>query len=100
MLESTIVQFGQKPLLLPCSRFVLRHSLRKYENKTALSHSFPLSHRFVRVWGHAIPLLPGSVVNRYRTPDLNWELTAQLKGAKVKQPALFIAGTGDMVMVK
>jgi pimeloyl-ACP methyl ester carboxylesterase len=34
----------------------------------------------------------------YRNIDRNWELTPQLAGAKIPQPVLFIAGTGDPVV--
>jgi pimeloyl-ACP methyl ester carboxylesterase len=34
----------------------------------------------------------------YRNIDRNWETTPQLAGAKVMQPALFIAGTNDPVI--
>ncbi len=34
----------------------------------------------------------------YRNIDSNWETTPQLADAKVKQPVLFIAGTGDPVV--
>jgi pimeloyl-ACP methyl ester carboxylesterase len=34
----------------------------------------------------------------YRNIDRNWELTAPFAGAKIQQPALFIAGTRDPVL--
>jgi pimeloyl-ACP methyl ester carboxylesterase len=37
-------------------------------------------------------------LNWYRNFDRNWELTPQLAGAKVTQPALFIAGQQDAVL--
>ena len=37
-------------------------------------------------------------LNWYRNFDRNWELTPQLAGAKVRQPALFIAGEKDGVL--
>ncbi|MDE3094975.1 MAG: alpha/beta hydrolase [Chloroflexota bacterium] len=37
-------------------------------------------------------------LNWYRNFDRNWELTPQLAGAKVGQPALFVAGEKDGVM--
>ncbi len=37
-------------------------------------------------------------INRYRNMDRDWEELAQLAGAKVEQPALFIAGEGDGVI--
>ncbi|MBF6600496.1 MAG: alpha/beta hydrolase [Dehalococcoidia bacterium] len=37
-------------------------------------------------------------VNWYRNLDRNWELTPELTDAKVRQPALFIAGEKDGVM--
>jgi len=37
-------------------------------------------------------------LNWYRNFDRNWELTPQLDGAKVTQPALFIAGERDGVL--
>lgn len=37
-------------------------------------------------------------LNWYRNFDRNWELTPQLAGAKVGQPAMFIAGEKDGVM--
>jgi pimeloyl-ACP methyl ester carboxylesterase len=37
-------------------------------------------------------------LNWYRNFDRNWELTPQLAGAKVTQPALFIAGERDGVL--
>lgn len=37
-------------------------------------------------------------LNWYRNVDLNWELTAPLAGATIRQPALFIAGTRDPVI--
>ncbi|MEX2245138.1 MAG: alpha/beta hydrolase [Dehalococcoidia bacterium] len=37
-------------------------------------------------------------INWYRNFDRNWELTPKLAGAKVKQPALFIAGDRDGVI--
>ena len=52
--ESTIVQFVQKPLLLPCYKLVLFHSLHKYENST-FPH-FP-SHRFMSIWPLFCPFL-------------------------------------------
>ncbi|MDG2140611.1 MAG: alpha/beta hydrolase [Gammaproteobacteria bacterium] len=36
-------------------------------------------------------------INYYRNGTLNWELTAELDGAKIQQPALFIAGELDIV---
>ena len=36
-------------------------------------------------------------VNWYRNTDRNWELTPFLAGAKLRQPALFIAGSEDCV---
>jgi len=36
-------------------------------------------------------------INYYRNGSLNWDLTPQLAGAKIKQPALFIAGDLDIV---
>ncbi len=36
-------------------------------------------------------------INYYRNAALNWELTADLEGAKITQPALFIAGDLDIV---
>lgn len=37
-------------------------------------------------------------LNWYRNIDRNWELTALWKGARIEQPALFIAGTHDPVI--
>ena len=37
-------------------------------------------------------------LNWYRNIDRNWELTAPWHGAKITQPALFIAGTNDAVI--
>ena len=37
-------------------------------------------------------------LNWYRNIDRNWELTAPWHGAKIAQPALFIAGTHDAVI--
>jgi pimeloyl-ACP methyl ester carboxylesterase len=37
-------------------------------------------------------------LNLYRNIDRNWELTAAWRGAKIEQPALFIAGTRDPVI--
>jgi pimeloyl-ACP methyl ester carboxylesterase len=37
-------------------------------------------------------------INWYRNFDRNWELTPQLTGAQVKQPALFVAGEADGVL--
>lgn len=37
-------------------------------------------------------------VNFYRNIDRNWELTPQLAGAQVQQPALFVAGAQDPVL--
>jgi pimeloyl-ACP methyl ester carboxylesterase len=37
-------------------------------------------------------------LNWYRNVDRNWELTAPLAGATIRQPALFIAGTRDPVL--
>ncbi len=37
-------------------------------------------------------------VNFYRNIDRNWELTPQLAGALVEQPALFVAGEQDLVL--
>jgi pimeloyl-ACP methyl ester carboxylesterase len=37
-------------------------------------------------------------INWYRNIDRNWELTPFLDGAKVRQPALFIAGDADPVI--
>ena len=37
-------------------------------------------------------------LNRYRNMDRDWEQLSQLADAKVKQPALFIAGDGDGVL--
>lgn len=37
-------------------------------------------------------------VNWYRNTDINWELTPFLSGAKIQQPALFIAGELDGVI--
>lgn len=36
-------------------------------------------------------------INYYRNGALNWELTSELDGAKIQQPALFIAGELDIV---
>ncbi|MBM3139974.1 MAG: alpha/beta hydrolase [Chloroflexi bacterium] len=36
----------------------------------------------------------------YRNFDRNWELTPQLAGAKVEQPAMFLAGEHDAVIVR
>ncbi|NKB34383.1 MAG: alpha/beta fold hydrolase [Pseudomonadales bacterium] len=36
-------------------------------------------------------------INYYRNGSLNWDLTPQLAGAKIQQPALFIAGDLDIV---
>ena len=36
-------------------------------------------------------------INYYRNGTLNWELTTQLAGKKISQPALFIAGDLDIV---
>ena len=36
-------------------------------------------------------------INYYRNGTLNWELTSDLDGAKIQQPALFIAGELDIV---
>lgn len=36
-------------------------------------------------------------INYYRNATLNWDLTPELAGKKVKQPALFIAGELDIV---
>jgi pimeloyl-ACP methyl ester carboxylesterase len=38
-------------------------------------------------------------INFYRNMDRTWERTACLQGAKVAQPALFIAGSSDPVLV-
>jgi pimeloyl-ACP methyl ester carboxylesterase len=37
-------------------------------------------------------------LNWYRNFDRNWEITADLDGAKIGVPCLFIAGTGDPVL--
>jgi pimeloyl-ACP methyl ester carboxylesterase len=37
-------------------------------------------------------------LNWYRNLDRNWELTEPIAGAKVTQPALFVAGAGDAVI--
>jgi len=37
-------------------------------------------------------------LNWYRNIDRNWELTAPWAGARIMQPALFIAGTRDAVI--
>lgn len=37
-------------------------------------------------------------LNWYRNLDRNWELTAPWEGARIEQPALFIAGTRDPVI--
>lgn len=37
-------------------------------------------------------------LNYYRNLDRNWELLAPWQGAKIRQPALFIAGTRDVVI--
>jgi len=37
-------------------------------------------------------------LNRYRNMDRDWEQLPQLAGAKVQQPALFIAGDRDLVL--
>lgn len=37
-------------------------------------------------------------LNWYRNIDRNWELTAPWHGAKIRQPALFIAGANDSVI--
>ena len=37
-------------------------------------------------------------LNWYRNIERNWELTAPFDGAKITQPALFIAGTNDAVI--
>jgi pimeloyl-ACP methyl ester carboxylesterase len=37
-------------------------------------------------------------LNYYRNIDRNWELLAPFTGAKIRQPALFIAGTRDVVI--
>ena len=39
-------------------------------------------------------------VNYYRNFDRNWELTPQLAGAPITQPALFLAGALDPVVVR
>jgi pimeloyl-ACP methyl ester carboxylesterase len=39
-----------------------------------------------------------SGLNLYRAIDLSWELTAPWSGAKIRQPALFIAGSRDPVL--
>lgn len=38
-------------------------------------------------------------LNYYRNLDRNWELTAAWEGAAVRQPALFVAGTRDPVIL-
>ena len=38
------------------------------------------------------------ILNWYRNIDRNWELTPFLNGAKLRQPALFIAGEFDGVV--
>jgi pimeloyl-ACP methyl ester carboxylesterase len=38
-------------------------------------------------------------INWYRNLDRNWELTADLAGAKVEVPALFVGGVADPVLV-
>jgi len=38
-------------------------------------------------------------LNWYRNLDRTWELMAALKGAKITQPALFVAGDRDLVVV-
>lgn len=40
----------------------------------------------------------GSGLNLYRNLDRNWELTAAWTGARIEQPALFIAGSQDAVV--
>ncbi|HEV2160556.1 alpha/beta hydrolase [Bradyrhizobium sp.] len=37
-------------------------------------------------------------INWYRNFDRNWELTAFLDGAKIRQPTLFLSGTRDAVL--
>jgi len=37
-------------------------------------------------------------LNWYRNIDRNWELTAPWQGAKIHQPAIFIAGADDSVV--
>jgi pimeloyl-ACP methyl ester carboxylesterase len=37
-------------------------------------------------------------LNWYRNLDRNWETTAELAGAKISVPSLFIAGTADPVL--
>jgi pimeloyl-ACP methyl ester carboxylesterase len=37
-------------------------------------------------------------INRYRCMDLDWEQIPELAGARVTQPALFIAGDKDGVL--
>ena len=37
-------------------------------------------------------------INRYRNMDRDWEEPPQLQGARIKQPALFIAGEKDGVI--
>ena len=37
-------------------------------------------------------------LNYYRNIDRNWELLAPWQGAKIRQPAMFIAGTRDVVI--
>ena len=39
-------------------------------------------------------------LNWYRNFDRNWETTPELDGAKVEQPALFIAGDRDLVITR
>jgi pimeloyl-ACP methyl ester carboxylesterase len=39
-------------------------------------------------------------INYYRNLDRNWELTPQLAGVKVRQPAAFIAGSEDGVIAR
>lgn len=39
-------------------------------------------------------------LNWYRNIDRNWELTPFLDGAKLRQPALFVAGEVDGVLIK
>ncbi|HET6949222.1 MAG TPA: alpha/beta hydrolase [Acidimicrobiales bacterium] len=38
-------------------------------------------------------------LNWYRNMDRNWELTPQLAGAKVAEPALFVGGSSDPVLL-
>jgi pimeloyl-ACP methyl ester carboxylesterase len=38
-------------------------------------------------------------LNWYRNIDLNWSLLAAFEGMKIRQPALFIAGTRDISIV-